>query len=218
MLTYCPHTGGDVINELTLITHQPFDYQYLNGILRNYRYPRNKINKMLKSQDIIALKRGLYILSDIYGKNIVKASVANLLYGPSYVSLDYALAYYGLIPEFAYNLTSVTSSRKKIYRTAIGTFSYRQLKTSYYSQGYTIRKSNDTSFLIATPEKALCDKLYLSPGQQDTDMLARMLFEELRIEPEYLRDMNKKHIIRYAETALNNNVNLLIKIVAAYAK
>ena len=206
-----------MIRELTRISHQPFDYQYLNGILRDYRYPRNKISKMLKTQDITALKRGLYILSDVYGKALVKAAVANLLYGPSYVSLEYALANYGLIPEYSYNLTSVTSSRKKIFRTVIGTFTYQQLKTVYYSQGFTIQKSGDTGYLIATPEKALCDKLYLSPRQQDTDMLAQMLFEDMRLEPEYLKDLNKKLIIQYAETAANNNINLLVKMVAPHA-
>ena len=103
--------------ELLSIRQQPFDYQYLKGLFSAYRYPRNKISKLLKSGDILALKSGLYVSSERYGANFSSLQIANLLYGPSYISLEYALAHYGLIPEQVFEITSVTTGKKKLYIT-----------------------------------------------------------------------------------------------------
>jgi hypothetical protein len=168
---------------------------------------------MLKSGEIISLKSGMYVLSEKYDKPLVMEAVANLLYGPSYVSLDYALAHYGLIPEYAYNVTSVTCSRKKVYDTKIGIFVYHHLKAEYYRNGYDIQKAGSSSYLIASPEKALCDKLYLSARQKDTEALERLLYEEIRFDPAYLNDLSSDLICRFADIAANSNLTLLKKMV-----
>lgn len=196
-------------DQLVNVTHQPFDHQYLKGLFSGYRYPRNKISKLLNSGEIIALKNGLYVLSKRFGRNLVPELVANLLYGPSYVSLDYALARHGLIPELAFQVTSVTTGSRKTYETAVGTFSYQHLKPTYYCQGYLSRKSGDSSYLIATPEKALCDKLYFAPPLEDADALERYLFEDLRIDITRLHDLNGKLISRLAGLAGKRNLKLL---------
>jgi hypothetical protein len=213
MLTIRPYSGGDMTVKLNSINHQPFDYQFLKGMLQDYRYPRNKISKMLKSGDIIALKSGLYILSDIFQKPLILETAANLLYGPSYVSLDYALALYGLIPEIAYNVSSVTTGRRKIYQTPVGTFIYHHLKCDYYCLGYRVQKSGDTNYLIASPEKAVCDKLYLSPRLQDANSLEQFLFDDLRLDASALHKLDSKIITYLATVAGNNNLNLLKKLV-----
>jgi predicted transcriptional regulator of viral defense system len=196
-------------DQLANVTHQPFDYQYLKGLLSGYRYPRNKISKLLNSGEIIALKSGLYVLSERFGRDLVPEVVANLLYGPSYVSLDYALASYGLIPELAYQVTSVTTGRRKTFETAVGTFTYQHLKPEYYSLGYQARESGDSSYLIATGEKALCDKLYFASPLEDADALERHLFEDLRIDFARLRDLDRKLISRLAGLAGKRNLKLL---------
>lgn len=202
-----------MINQLTAINHQPFDYQYLKGLLKDYNYPRNKISKMLKSGEIIALKSGLYVLSNIYNKPLVREAVANLLYGPSYVSLEYALAHYNLIPEAVFNVTSVTSGRKKMYRTQIGTFVYSHLKSGYYNIGYVADKVEDVNYLIAIPEKALCDKLYLSPLLKDADALEKLLYEDLRLDASFLQQMDHKVISALVAVGRSTNLNLLEKLV-----
>jgi len=193
--------------------HQPFDYQYLNGLLKDYRYPRNKIGKMLKSGDLIALKSGLYILSEQYQKPLSLETAANLLYGPSYVSLEYALAYYGLIPEIAYQVTSVTNARKKVYYTAVGTFTYHQLKQEYYSLGYRVQKTDTSAYLIASPEKALCDKLYLTKPQANAAALEVFLSENLRLDTSALHSLDAKLISALARVAKHVNLNQLKKMV-----
>ena len=180
--------------KLNQIPVQPVDYQYITHLLSNYRYPRNKITKLLASGELISLKRGLYILAEHYKTPLVKEAVANLLYGPSYISTDYALSYYGLIPERAINITSVTTSRKKIYQTPIGIFIYQQLKSEYYALGYEIRQGEALKFLIATPEKALCDKLYLLPAQKDLKEFKKLLYEDLRVTPDRLKELQRERL------------------------
>jgi len=196
-------------DQLTQVRHQPFDYQYLKGLLSEYRHPRNKISRLLDRGEIIALKRGLYVLDQRFGVELVPGIAANLLYGPSYVSLDYALASHGLIPELAFQVTSVTTGRKKIFETAVGTFTYRQLEPEYYSLGYQLRQAGDSGYLIATPEKALCDKLYFAPRLEDAAALEQYLFEDLRIDPGLLRALDGKLLSRLAGVSGKGNLKLL---------
>ena len=88
--------------------------------------------------------------------------IANFLYGPSYVSMEWALSFYGMIPERVYTVTSMTLGRNKQYHTPIGDFSYFTLPARYYPVGITQKKSPDFvgGFLIATPEKALADLVF----------------------------------------------------------
>jgi len=204
-------------SELLNVKIQPFDYQYLIGLLKGYSYPRNKISKMLRTGDIIALKRGFYILSDKYNLSLTKEIIANLLYGPSYISLEYALSYYGLIPEYVFNVTSVTSTRKKVFETAAGTYTYQRLKLEYYSIGYIVQRTDDIQFLIASQEKAICDKLYLSPRIEDVNALSEFLYSDLRIELEYLKDIDRNSVTKLALAANNHNVNLFKSLLSNHA-
>jgi len=94
------------------IAHEEFDYQTLLVCLKNYARPRDKISALLKKDFIIRIKKGLYIFGDEYRRSPYSREIlANLMYGPSYVSLDFALQYYGLIPERVEAVTCVTTGR-----------------------------------------------------------------------------------------------------------
>ena len=89
-----------------------FDYQTLTDALKDLSAPRDKTTLLLRQGVIIRVKKGLYVFGDKYRRYpYSKELLANLVYGPSYVSLDYALAYHGLIPERVEALTSVTPNR-----------------------------------------------------------------------------------------------------------
>lgn len=197
------------MRELLKIERQPFDYQYLTDILKGYRYPRNKISSLLKKGDLIALKRGLYMLSEDYGKTISPELTANLLYGPSYISLEYALSRYGIIPEKVFEITSVTTGKKKYFQTPLGNFSYRTLKPEYFGIAYHPWDAEDGGYLIASPEKALCDKLYLSPVMKDFTAFEIFLREDLRINESVLKTFNLELISRLAELSGSKNIVLL---------
>jgi predicted transcriptional regulator of viral defense system len=200
--------------QMLSIRHQPFDYQVLKDLLSDYRYPRNKISSMLDKGEIIALKSGLYVLSSLYGRIPVPELVANLLYGPSYVSLDYALARYGLIPERVFTVTSVCTGRKKQFDTAIGCFSYQQLKPAYYCLAYQRQQAGDSSYLIATPEKALCDKLYLAARVPDVQAMETFLNEDLRIDDGGLARLDRKLIRQLAFASGSHNLKLLKEMLS----
>lgn len=196
------------------ISHQPFDYQVLKDLLCDYRYPRNKISKMLSQGEIIALKSGLYVLSDLFGRTPVPELVANLLYGPSYVSLDYALSRYGLIPERVFTVTSVCTGRKKLYNTAIGSYSYHRIKPAYYCLAYQRHETSEASYLIASPEKALCDKLYLASSLGDIKTLEVFLYEDLRMDESGLARLDRRLVQALAKVSGKHNLMLLKEILS----
>ncbi len=115
-----------------------------------------KISYMVKQEILIRLKKGLYVFSELYRDSSVDIiSVANRLYTPSYVSFDYALSYYGLIPERVYEVTSATLHAKKVFEKPLGRFSYRPIPMDVYALGvdWLYDEVNGGKF-IATPRKS----------------------------------------------------------------
>ena len=113
---------------------------------------------------LLRLKRGVYTLkSDPPSEE----EVANTLYQPSYISFEYALAYYGILPEMSYVVTSATTKATRLFTTGTTSFSYRTIKPEAYT-GYSLIKKDNRSFSIAELEKALVDYLYfVSLRKQD---------------------------------------------------
>lgn len=126
----------------------------------------DKISNLVRSGEFIRLKKGFYTFSKAYlTKPIDLISVANTLYAPSYVSFDYALSYYGMIPERVNEITSATSKNEKLFETPIGRFSYKKIPLKAYSLGVDwFYDSIEGGRFIATPEKALCDKIRYDRG------------------------------------------------------
>lgn len=149
------------LNQLEQLGEVPFSNGLIKTLLADYRRPNDKISELLTDQALIPIKRGLYVLNPKRtGRPLSLPLIANMLYGPSYVSLDFALSYYGLIPEAVYEITSVTTGRTKTYDTPVGRFSYEHASLNVYPVGIaSVANESGHFFLMATPEKALCDKL-----------------------------------------------------------
>ncbi len=114
-----------------IVQGEIFDYPMLMHHLREYKKPRDKVTQLLKDKSIIRLKKGVYIFGPTYQRNLISLEVlANVIYSPSYVSLEYALSKYGLIPERAYAITSVSLKRSKTFKTDMGLFIYKD-KTAF---------------------------------------------------------------------------------------
>lgn len=171
---------------LDQIRNTPVDYATLVTLLRDYRFPKDKIAAMEKQQQLIRIKKGLFVVAQQEGTSpISRELIANHLYGPSYVSLESALSYHNLIPERVYRVRSVTMKRFKIYDTPLGVFEYRTVSPEYFSIGIQQQVTQDnTAFLIASPEKALCDLIVLSSGLrlQSSKAVKIYLEENLRID------------------------------------
>jgi predicted transcriptional regulator of viral defense system len=155
-------------------------------MLHGYQSPYDKVSAMERHGDIIRLKKDLYVVSEkISRKTISRELVANHLYSPSYVSLESALAYYGLIPERVYSVRSVCTKMHKNYDTPLGHFEFVKVPSAYFPIG--IRQEivdNQYAFLIASPEKALCDKIITTPNLriQSVKAMREYLEEDLRFE------------------------------------
>lgn len=164
----------------------PVDYATLVSLLRDYRFPKDKIAAMEKQQQLIRIKKGLFVVAQQEDTSpISRELIANHLYGPSYVSLESALSYHNLIPERVYRVRSVTMKRFKMYDTPLGVFEYRTVSPEYFSIGIQQQVTQDnTAFLIASPEKALCDLIVLSSGLrlQSSKAVKIYLEENLRID------------------------------------
>ncbi|MCK5851243.1 MAG: hypothetical protein KAH23_10035 [Kiritimatiellae bacterium] len=207
----------DVVTKIRReISGDVFDYQVLSAVLSGYRKPRDVITRLLKRKIIIRIKKGLYCFGDYYRKELVSREyLANLIYGPSYVSLDFALSFHNLIPERVEMITSVTTCRSKDFDTPLGTFSYRMLTGDRYACGIMLETSGKISFLMATPEKAIIDKIWCDKRFAGLHMLdyEAYLLEDLRMDLEMLRrlDYVRLDLIRavYNSEKINNLIRFL---------
>ena len=135
-----------------------FDYNLLLHVLREYKKPRDKIRGLLRNEDIIRVKKGLYVLGKEYNKPYNKYILANLIYGPSYITAQTALGFWNMIPERVELMISMTAKRKKQFETPVGRFSYLYCPQTVFNIGIKLEDAGDQkNFFIASPEKALCD-------------------------------------------------------------
>src|SRR5660398_214421 len=115
------------------IEGEEFDYLALLRSLQDYAYPRDKITTMLRRGDIVRVKKGIYVFGDAHARRPYSREIlANMIYGPSYVSLDSALQYHGLIPEGVEAVTSMTMKRARRFATPTGLFIYRPATPAAY--------------------------------------------------------------------------------------
>ncbi len=184
-------------NVLKFIETPYVDTQTLLSVLGEYKKPREVISQMVKKEELIRLKNGFYLISEKTTQEKTRVipfeQVANFLYGPSYVSMEWALSFYGMIPERVHTVTSMTLGKNKEYHTPIGDFSYFTLSSSSYPLGITKKESSDFvgGFLIASPEKALVDMVFKTCKNLDKEQLKDELLESKRIDPAVFRSLNK---------------------------
>jgi len=154
------------------------------------------IHRLKKQGYIQSIKRGLYKFSD---DQIPDLYLANKLYEPSYVSLEFALSYHRVIPETVYEITSITTKATRRFETEGKIFSYKKIKKEAFT-GYTIEKQKEFSFRIADPEKALVDVNYL-----------RMLSNKQPISRFNKEKINKEKALRYAQLFKNQKLISIMK-------
>lgn len=195
------------------ISQEEFDYQTLLYCLRDYARPRDKIRAFLKSAAITRVKKGLYVFGPDYSRGpFSRELLANLVYGPSYISLEYALSYYGLIPERVETVTSVTCGKNRVFSTPVGRFTYWAIPLNAYRVGIDIiQLSERRSFLMATREKALADKICRDRGSdiQKVEEFEAYLLEHLRIDPEELFKLKPKRLREIAQHWRSRKISLL---------
>jgi hypothetical protein len=171
----------------------PITRHLILDVLKDYSRPNDKISELIKAEQLISVKKGLYITGPkIDLPQPESFLIANHLRGPSYVSVESALSYWGLIPERTYEISSATLKTSKKYTTPVGRFSYKQLPLPYYALGIERVELVPQQFvLIASPEKALCDKIILTPkiNLRSIVQTRAFLIEDLRMDEAALQKL-----------------------------
>jgi hypothetical protein len=195
------------------IPKEEFDYQTLLNCLKDYERPRDKIRTLLRNGAIIRVKKGLYVFGPDYSRGpFSRELLANLIYGPSYVSLDYALSYYGLIPERVETVTSVTCGKNRTFSTPVGRFTYWSIPLDSYRVGIDIIQLDEgRSFLMAIPEKALADKVCHNRVSdiRGAEEFEAYLLGHLRIDPGELLRLDPKRLKEIAQRWRSRKIRLL---------
>ncbi len=196
------------------IGREEFDYPQLVSALSAYEAVQQKIHELLKAGIIIRVKKGLYAFGPkIRQKPISKESLANLIYGPSCISMEYALSYHGLIPERVEIVTSVTPKKNKEFNTPIGLFTYRHLPLSKYPHGIEQQWLDpEHPILIASPEKALCDYIVLNDVSLHSSASVKTFLEfDLRIEPESWHRFELRKLLQLNKYYKNSSLLVLLE-------
>lgn len=204
------------------IPFEEFDYQALLDALQRYVHPRKKITALLRKGEIIRVKKGLYLFGEQQRRApYCRELLANLIYGPSCVSLDYALHYHGLIPERVETVTSVTCGRSRCFATPVGHFSYRSIPMNAYRLGIDrIELSDGRAFLMALPEKALADRVVAERGinLKSQQELAIFLRDNLRIDVSAFKELDLDALLTIAAAYRSRRLKLLAHLLARLQK
>lgn len=213
----------DIISALRkTIPWEEFDYQALLQALQDYAYPRDKITDLLAKGIVVRVKKGLYVFGDAYRTRPYSREIlANLIYGPSCVSLEYALHYHGLTPEGSAALTSVTTKRGRQFQTPVGLFLYRTIpETGFHVGVQRVELEDGRAFLLAGPEKALVDRFRSDRGLQLRSRRGCLeyLFESLRIAAEDLNRLDIDLLDRMAAAYQSPRVRLLVDSIGYLRK
>ena len=184
--------------------------------LREYASPRSKLSRMAKNGEIFPIVKGLYETE----KGTPGIYLAGSIYSPSYVSFEYALGHYELIPEAVYTLTCATFEKKKAkkYETPFGTFTYRDVPSEAFPLALKLVNENGYYYRIATLEKALCDILYTLRPTANAAELHTMLNDDLRIEDSELKKLDAALVAELSEHYHTTNVKRLSTLLRRLQK
>ncbi len=188
---------------------------YLLSLYADYKSPRDKIKQLVKNGNLINIKQGLYILGNSYNREYSSEVISGMLYGPSAISLEYALSFHGLIPERVEEVTCICFKRDKMFNTPIGRFSYKYLPLGKFTCGINYQRTDLGNFFIAGPEKALCDKVYFSSIKEEQEILHYLLYE-LRIDKEQLKKLDVKLLAYLSQIYKRKSCQYLLQAVAGF--
>ena len=170
-----------------------------------------QISRWVKSGELIQLKRELYLLAEPYRKIAPSEFyIASVLKSPSYISLEKALEYHGLIPEAVSVFTSVTTKRPESFKTPVGHYDYSHVKPSLF-WGYFSLNMNGQIIFMATAEKALLDFFYLKHVKVSCDYLTEMRLQNVE-------NINLSQLLQYARRFKKKNLIQAAELVEEYVK
>lgn len=188
-------------------------YLYKELLLKysKYKNPKDKIKREIDKGTYYKVKKGLYE-DDI---NVNGYLLAGIIESPSYISFEYALSKYGLIPERVVKYTCATTLKRhnRHIKNIFGEYLYTDVPLDVWYLGVKYIAEDEYSYLIATKEKALCDLLYKKAPVNSVKQLKELLFEDLRIDINVFNELNFEDIISVCDLYKKKNLKLLKKML-----
>ena len=175
-------------------------------------FDRNNLTRWCRKGLLMKLRNQYYAFPEFRQEPDSARYVANRIYMPSYISLHSALCFYGMIPEEVVQLTSVTTLKTAKFENAFGTFHYQNVKNSLYFGFEVLTMRDGHTFLLATPEKALLDLLYLYPFYKTVQDMEELRLDEYFMQEELDTERLSEYLSRFGKKALAKRVNLLLKV------
>ena len=186
------------------------DSQSIN-LLDNPAYFRRQLSDWKKKKWLLELRKGMYVINDFYFKERLSLLyLANQIYKPSYISLEYALSEYELIPEKVNVITSIATRKTAYFENDFGMFSYTKIKNSYFF-GYRLIDLKEQKVFYATKEKALLDYLYINSRIDNYEA-----FEESRLQN--LESLNWSKLTSFSKRFNNAKLNRTVRLLKKYLK
>ena len=204
-------------NVLVNLGNIPVTSSALVSLYPSLKRGDQKLRWLEREKEIFRLKKGLYVVNpEITGKALSTELIANHIYAPSYVSMSSALRYYGLIPETVFTMQSMTVKHSRKFDTQVGRFEYVNVSRDVFPIGLTIIKRSDYAFVMATPEKALCDLIANSRGvclRYLRDAVT-YLEEDIRMDMDRFRQMNISIFEDYSQVGKKaDSIKTIIKLL-----
>ena len=203
--------------DLEHIGNIPVSTSAIASLFTNIEAGNQKVRSLEAAHKIIRLKKGLYVVAPNVSRVALSTElIANHLYAPSYVSMSSALRYYGLIPEEVYTKQSMTLKYAKNFDTPFGRFEYTHISKAAFSVGLTSIKKDGYAFVMATPEKALCDLIANSSKVnlrylKDAEIY---LEEDIRMEREDFLQMDARLFEEYIKVGKKaDSIRTLLKLL-----
>jgi hypothetical protein len=208
----------DIKQEIRSYSAQPLTHQVLLSLLKGYKRPNDKVHALVGEEVLESVKKGLYIAGPALKANRPEPFLlANHILGPSYVSSDTALSYYGLIPERVYEVSSMTTKASRTFGTPMGLFSYTRLPLPYYSFGIRqVSLADDQYAMMASPEKALFDKVVTTSGVllRSVKDATSYLLDDLRMDEDSLKGFDTKAMLTWLpDVPKKDSLSTIIKMI-----
>ena len=177
-------------------------------------FDRNNLTRWCRKGMLVKLRNQHYAFTEYRQVPDFSRYVANRIYMPSYISLHSAFSFYGMIPEEVVQFTSVTTLKTVKFENAFGTFHYQNVKSPLYF-GYGMKKlQNGRCMLMATPEKALLDFLYLYPNYKTPQDMEELRLDQYFMSHELNTQLLMEYLSRFSSKALAQRVKRLLKVYA----
>ncbi len=174
-------------------------------------FDKNNFTRWCKQNLIVKLRNSWYCFPEYLNVSNFQYFISNKIYSPSYISLHSALSFYGVIPEAIVTSTAVSTLKKASFENRFGSFSYQkiapELMFGYEQKSYL----NKNRLLIAYPEKAILDLLYLYPIYNTTEEMKALRFDEDFMHEELNILRLKEFCEKFQSKIMENRVDLLLK-------